>query len=163
MVPNKELHAGYQTAFTQHQWQKHKNQSLASSKGCCSCPLVWWNESPWVWWTVEFRHGGVRKAEWSLLQNYPQTKAKENAKAYTRRRQWREKERKQEMIKIRLKKEGTDYYWGWRKVGRDDSGRSWITAGNKGKKARESWMVRWGRWRNRVCEKVQEAVEWRRW
>lgn len=24
-------------------------------------------------------------------------------------------------------------------------------------------MARWGRWRNSVCEKVQEVVGWRRW
>lgn len=61
-------------------------------------------------------------------------KAKENGKTCMKMRQWIEKGGKQEMIKICSKKEGTDCYWGWRKAGRDDSGRSLITAAkSKGK------------------------------
>lgn len=61
-------------------------------------------------------------------------KAKGNGKTCMKRRYWTEEGRKWEIIKICRKREGTDYYWGWRKAGRDDSGRSLITvAKSKGK------------------------------
>lgn len=61
-------------------------------------------------------------------------KAKGNGKTCMKKRYWTEEGRKWEIIKICQKREGTDYYWGWRKAGRDDSGRSLITvAKSKGK------------------------------
>lgn len=61
-------------------------------------------------------------------------KAKGNGKTCMKRRYWTEEGRKWEIIKICQKREGTDYYCGWRKAGRDDWGRSLITvAKSKGK------------------------------